>query len=135
MQKQATEQAEEDKRKRAMADQRNFADHLVYMTQRMLEAHGAKLREVQRETIAEGVKRLQEARNANQMDAMKQAIEALSDASRPLSAIAYTEGIGQPMSAHEPHPPCQAPPSPAVEQASSKSGDPVVDAEFEPKKE
>jgi molecular chaperone DnaK len=133
MQKEATEMSEEDKRRRAMADQRNFADHILYTTEKMVEAHGAKIGEAQREAIATAMKHLREVRETSEMETIRRAIEALSDATRPLSAIAYPEGIGRPAQA-QPAPapapaPRQAPPTPTTER------EPVVDAEFKVKDE
>jgi molecular chaperone DnaK len=135
MQKEACEQAEDDKRKRAMADQRNFADHILYTTEKMLEAHGAKIGEAQRDAITEAMTRLREVRETSEMETIKRAIEVLSDATRPLSAIAYTEGIGRPAPAREAAPPGQGPPTPSVEPAPPKASEPVVDAEFKVKEE
>ncbi len=135
MQKEAVERGEEDKQKRAMADQRNFADHVLYMTKRMLADHGAKVGEEARKTIADAMKRLSEARETNDMTVLRAAIEALNEATRPLSAIAFTEGIGKPVPAREPAPPPQPPPAPVAPAGPSRPGDPVVDAEFEVKED
>jgi molecular chaperone DnaK len=126
MQKEAADQAVMDKQKRMMADQRNLADHILYTTERMLEAHGAKIGEAQREAIAGAVKRLREARESNNMETLKRAIEDLGVVSRNLAAIAYTEGIGRPAA------PSDAPPS-VAQPAPLTPEEPVVDAEFQEK--
>jgi molecular chaperone DnaK len=124
MHKDAAEQAEMDKRKRQMADQRNLADHLLYTTERMMASHGDKIGESQRTAILNAMRRLREVRDSRAMDEVKRAVEALGDISRNLAAIAYTEGIT---------PTGPSGPAPAAPPTPPPPGEPVVDAEFKEK--
>ncbi len=117
--------AAEDKRKREFADIKNQADSLVFQTRKQMEDLKDKIAPDMKERIESQVKKVEEAIQANNLDAMKSSMETLTKTWNEVSQNLYQQqGAGQ-----------QAPPQdapggqrPAGEPQAEK---PVEDASYE----
>jgi molecular chaperone DnaK len=87
--KDAEAHAEEDRRKREEAETRNAADSLAWQTENLLKEQGDKVPAGDREKIEEALKRLKDALAGADIDAVKQAHEALLTASNEFTRRLY----------------------------------------------
>jgi molecular chaperone DnaK len=131
MKKDADAHAEEDKKKRQVIDLKNQADQLIYSTEKTLKEHGGKVSADTRGRIESAVNNLKEALKTDDGSAIKRAIENLGDASQELGKTLYEEAAKKQASSTA-GPAEQATPPPEGE-VRRKSGDDVIDAEFEAK--
>jgi len=131
MTKEAEAHAAEDKRKREVVDLKNQSDQLIYSTEKTLKEHGDKVSGETRGKIESAVNNLKEAVKADNPDAIKKAIENLSEASQELGKVLYEEAAKkQAASAASSQAEHTPPPEGEVKR---KGGDDVIDAEFEAK--
>ena len=117
--------AEEDKRFQELVNARNQADNLVHATRKSLKDYGDKIDDSEKEKIENAISELEEAAKGEDVEAINQKTEALSQASAELAQKAYAEEAqqeGQAEGAGE---------DAAGEQESGSGDDDVVDAEFE----
>jgi molecular chaperone DnaK len=139
MKKDADAHAEEDKKKRQVVDLKNQADQLIYSTEKTLKEHGGKVSADTRGRIENAVNNLKEALKGDDGSAIKKAIENLGDAGQELGKTLYEEAAKKQASspgssaedirgaaASERTPPPEG-------EVRRKSGDDVIDAEFEAK--
>ena len=122
MRKDAESHADEDKRKRELAEARNRAEHDVYQVEKLIKEHEDKLDQASKDAINTAAERVKEAAKGEDVAAIRSAIDNLQQASYALSKHMYessqpAEGGG-------------APPESAAKDAG---GDDVIDAEFEKK--
>ncbi|CCK78518.1 molecular chaperone DnaK [Desulfobacula toluolica] len=120
MVKDAELHAEDDKKKRELVDTKNNAEALVDQTEKTLKEHGDKVDEETRKNIESAVEALKQTKDSNNLDDIKQKIEALSQASHKLAEVMYQQAAqdgqgGQGTDAG----------------ASPQEDDDVVDADFE----
>jgi molecular chaperone DnaK len=107
--KDAEAHAEEDRRKREEAETRNTADSLAWQTENLLKEQGDKVPAADKEKIESALKALKDALAGPDIDAVKQAHEALLTASNEFTRRLYenvqaqqsqaaggTGGTGQP---------------------------------------
>ncbi|MBU8911527.1 MAG: molecular chaperone DnaK [Desulfobacterales bacterium] len=124
MVKDAEMHADEDKKKRDLVDTKNNAEALIDQTEKTLKEHGDKVDEETRKNIESAVEELKQTKDSNDVDAIKQKVEALSQASHKLAEVMYQqaaqEGQGGPGADAE-----------ASAGASPQDDDDVVDADFE----
>jgi molecular chaperone DnaK len=132
MKKDADAHAEEDKKKRQVVDLKNQADQLIYSTEKTLKEHGGKVSADTRGRIENAVNNLKEALKGDDGSAIKRAIDNLGDASQELGKVLYEEAAKKQASSAT-GPAEQPPPPPEGEVRRKKSGDDVIDAEFEAK--
>ncbi|MGH2707790.1 MAG: molecular chaperone DnaK, partial [Actinomycetota bacterium] len=81
MVKEAESFAEEDRRRREVAEARNMADNLAYQTEKSLKEHGSKLSEADRSAIESALSEVKEALKGEDADRIRSASEALGQAS------------------------------------------------------
>jgi molecular chaperone DnaK len=120
MVKDAELHADEDKRKRELVDTKNSAEALIDQTQKTLKEHGSKVDEATRKTIESAVEDLKRAKESDNVDEIKQKIEALSQASHKLAEVMYQQASQDGGQA-----------GPGQGGATSPQDDDVVDADFE----
>ncbi|MFO1094949.1 MAG: molecular chaperone DnaK [Planctomycetaceae bacterium] len=126
MRKDADSHAEEDKKKRELAEARNHAERLVYECEKLMKEHADKLDAGSKSAIESAVARVKEAEKSNDAAAIKSAVEGLEQATHALSKHMYDAaqaaggGAGATAGA-----------GPAGGAASAD--DNVIDAEFEKK--
>jgi molecular chaperone DnaK len=114
--REAEAHAEEDKRKREEAETRNTADSLVYQTEDMLKQQGDKVPAEDRTKLEDALKALTDALAGEDIDAVKQAHEALSAANQEFTTRLYQSA--------------QAQQSAGADAGATPSDDDVADAEI-----
>ncbi|MBT6340141.1 MAG: Hsp70 family protein, partial [Desulfobacula sp.] len=119
--------ADEDKKKRELVDTKNSAEALVDQTEKTLKEHGDKVDEATKKDIESAVEALKQAKDSNNIDELKQKMEALSKASHKLAEVMYQQAAqdgqgGQGAPGAEASDSAGAPP---------EDDDDVVDADFE----
>jgi len=124
MRKDAELHADEDKKKRALAEARNQADSMAYSVEKLIKEHGDKLKDADKQPLESAVAKVREAAKGENVDAIKAATAELEQASHALSKVLYESQ--------------QAGAGAAGAGASADGGpkpgdDEVVDAEFEVK--
>jgi len=123
MRKDAELHADEDKKKRSLAEARNVADSMVYNVEKLIKEHGDKLKDSDKAPLESAMTKVREAAKSDNVDAIKSATGELEQASHALSKVLYESqqagaAGGQPQGAAD----------------GAKPGDEeVVDAEFEVK--
>jgi molecular chaperone DnaK len=132
MKKDADAHADEDKKKRQVIDLKNQADQLIYSTEKTLKEHGGKVSADTRGKIENAINNLKEAVKGDDGSAIRRAIDNLGDASQELGKTLYEEAAKKQASSTA-GPAEQAAPPPEGEVRRKKSGDDVIDAEFEAK--
>lgn len=126
MRKDAESHAAEDKSKRDLAEARNNASRLVYETEKLLKEHGDKLDEGSKSAVESSIKKVNEASEQEDPQAINSAIEELTQASHALAQHLYKDTEGEAG---------ESPAEATVDAAagSDTGGDDVIDAEFEKK--
>ena len=127
MVKDAELHAEEDKKKRELVDTKNSAEALVDQTEKTLKEHGDKVDEATKKDIESAVEALKQAKDSNNIDELKQKMEALSKASHKLAEVMYQQAAQEGQAGQG------APGSEASGSAGAPPADDddVVDADFE----
>jgi molecular chaperone DnaK len=122
----ADSHAEEDKRKLALATSRNEAENMCYQIEKMIKEHSDKLKDSDREPLEAAISKTKKAAEGDDLDAIKNAIHELEQASHALSKMMYESAqSGSKETASE---------NGASTDASSSDED-AIDAEFEVKNE
>ncbi len=111
--------AEEDRRRRELAEAKNHGDSLVYSTEKMLKEMGDKVPELLRNAVEEKKEGLRKALETDDIGRIKRAMEELNTEAQKIGAEIYRQAAQQ--GAY------QAPPG----GPEAKGGGDVVDAEYE----
>ena len=128
MVKDAELHAEEDKKKKELADARNNADALVYATEKSLKDLGDKIDATTKQNVEAAMEKLKKALEGEDVEEIKRLSEELTTASHKLAEAMYQQASaeGQAAGAGE---------QPGAGQGSKAGGaapdDDVVDADFE----
>jgi len=128
MVKDAEVNADADKKKKDLVEIRNQADTLVYSTEKSLEEHGDKLDEETKKNIESAKEELKAVQGGEDVDAIKAAVEKLTEASHKLAEVIYN-------SAQQQNAQNDAGAQQAEEPSASAKDENVVDADFEEVKE
>jgi molecular chaperone DnaK len=126
MRKDADSHAEEDKKKRELAEARNHAERLVYECEKLMKEHADKLDAGSKSAIESAVARVKESEKSNDVAAIKSAVEGLEQATHALSKHMYDSAQA---SAGGAGPGAAGP----TGGSSAPADDNVIDAEFEKK--
>jgi molecular chaperone DnaK len=129
MRKDADSHAEEDKRKRDLAEQRNQADSMCWQLEKLLKEHDAKLQAADKEAVTKAIEKTREAAKGDDIERIKSAVHELEQASHALSKTLYASAGAQPGATDGAKPAGSPPP----EGTASAPGDEAIDAEFEVK--
>lgn len=82
--------AEEDRRKKQLAEARNEADTLIYSVEKSLRDYGDKVTEAEKKTIEEALERCKKVKEtSNDINEIKKAIEELTKASYKIAEHIY----------------------------------------------
>jgi molecular chaperone DnaK len=92
MRKDAEVHAEEDKRKRQLAELRNQADSMCFQLEKLLKEQADKIKPADRAPIEEAIKKTRETAKGDNADAIKSAIAELEQASHAMSKTLYETG-------------------------------------------
>ena len=124
MVKDAEANAEADKKKREEVDVKNQAESLVFQVEKNLKEHGEKINADDKSKIESDLKDLKEAVEKNDLDAMKQKTQDLTQSSMKMGEAMYKDqqAAGGAAGAEQPQP--------DPNQESSKEDD-VIDADYE----
>jgi molecular chaperone DnaK len=128
MKKDAESHADEDQRKRKLAEARNHAARLVYETEKVMKEHADKLDAASKSAIESSIERVNKATAGEDTGAIESAVKDLEQAAHALSKHMYEAAAkagggsagGGPQPAGNGH-----------SQGSTSPGDNVIDAEFE----
>ena len=122
MRKDADANAEEDKKRRDLADIKNQASSLTFQTEKSITEFGDKLDDASKSAIEASITKVKEAAEGDDADKIKSAIEELQQAAQAFAALyqqAGEEGGAEPETAGA--------------AAGGGGDDDVIDAEFEKK--
>jgi molecular chaperone DnaK len=132
MRRDAETHADEDKRKRELVDARNHADQMVWQIEKLLKEHAAKVSEADKAPIQSAVEKVRNAAKGDDVNAIRQAISELEQASHAMAQHLYGQAQGGGGGgAHGPETPSG---DGAQGNQSGQGKDDVIDAEFEVKK-
>jgi molecular chaperone DnaK len=117
MVREAAENAEDDKKRRAVIEARNHADSLIYSTEKSLKEYGDKVGAAEKTAIEQAVVDLKGVLDSEDAEAISAKTDALAQAAMKLGEAMYKAQAETGESGGEPPP--------------SQAGEGVVDAEFE----
>lgn len=123
MQKDAEAHADEDQKKRKLAESRNTAHSLIYQTEKLLKEHAEKLDESSKSAIEAAVAKVKSKADGDDSAAIDQAVDELNQATHALSKHMYERAA-------------QAPPGASGGSGEAGGAPPqeeVIEAEFEKK--
>ena len=89
MKKEAEAHAEEDRKRKETVDIRNQADTLISVSEKTLKDAGDKAKAEDKTAVEEKIKALKEVKDKDDVDALKKAMDALSDAVQKVGAAMY----------------------------------------------
>jgi molecular chaperone DnaK len=127
MRRDADSHADEDKKKRALAEQRNQADSMCWQLEKLLKEHDAKLAAADKEAVTKAIEKTREAAKTDDLDRIKSAVHELEQASHALSKTLYEKAGAQPADGAAPGP------QPGPSAPPTGGDDDTIDAEFEVK--
>ncbi|MBL8851777.1 MAG: molecular chaperone DnaK [Planctomycetaceae bacterium] len=127
MRREADSHADEDKKKRELAEARNHAERLVYECEKLMKEHADKLDSGSRSAIESAVARVKEAEKGDDVAAIKSAVEGLEQATHALSKHMYDSAQASAGG------PGAGPAGPSGDGSAAPADDNVIDAEFEKK--
>lgn len=87
--KEAELYAEEDKKKRDLAEARNKADSLIYESEKTLKDHADDVTEDEKKAVEEQANALKETLKSDNLDEINKGIESLSQAVQPIAQKMY----------------------------------------------
>jgi molecular chaperone DnaK len=123
MVKEAELHAADDKKKRAVVEARNHGEALVHTTERTLKEHGDKISPSDKQAVEAAVADLRAVLSGDDVEAIKQKTDALTQASMKLGEAMYKAAPGGD------GPPGDGGAAPGGGNGADESG--VVDADFE----
>ncbi len=124
MRSEAESHAEEDLRKRKLAEARNHASRLVYETEKLMKEHADKLDGGSKSAIESSIERVNKAAAGEDAGAIESAVKDLEQATHALSKHMYEAASKASASA-------QSQPAGNGHEDTGHAGDNVIDAEFE----
>ena len=91
MVKDAEAHADEDKKRKEVVEARNHADTLIYSTEKSLKEYAEKIDEETKKNIEAAIETLKKALEGTDVEEIKKATEALSEASHKLAEAMYAD--------------------------------------------
>ncbi|WP_437193877.1 molecular chaperone DnaK [Planctomicrobium sp. SH527] len=122
MRKDAESHADEDRKRKELAEVRNRASNFVYQTEKTMKEHADKLDEGSKSALESAMEKVREAEKGDDPAAIKSALENLEHATHALSKHIYEAASKDGQAGQE-----------ATGGTSNPSDDDVIDAEFEKK--
>jgi len=116
--------AEEDKRRKELIETKNSADALVHATEKSLKDLGDKVDEETKANVQTEIENVNKVKDGEDVDAIKAAVEALTQASHKLAELMYAQAAQE-----NPDGPDAGPEGEAKKKKDDD--DDVVDADFE----
>ncbi|MFQ6050324.1 MAG: molecular chaperone DnaK [Candidatus Hydrothermarchaeota archaeon] len=87
--KEAEQYAEEDRRRKELAETKNQADSLIYSAEKMLKDYADKITENQKEDVEKGIEKVREAMSGDDIQKIKNSMEELTKAIHTISTAMY----------------------------------------------
>ena len=128
MQKDAEIHAEDDKKRKELVEAKNNGDSLVYATEKSLKEVGDKVDDETRGNVESCIEKVKKTLEGDDVDAIKQATEELTQASHKLAEIMYSQASQQQPGAEAGG---AGAAGAAAGSSAKKDDDDVVDADFE----
>jgi molecular chaperone DnaK len=128
MRREADTHAEDDRKKRELIDARNQADQIIYQMEKLLRDNKDKITDADKAPIQSAIERVRQAASQDDVNAIRQAIDELQQASHAMAQHLYAQQAGP---GAGPGPGAQ-PTGDGKNQSQGKED--VIDAEFEVKK-
>jgi molecular chaperone DnaK len=122
--KEAEQYAEEDKRKKELAEARNQADSLIYSVEKTLRELGDKVPESLKKEVEEKISELRKVMEGEDINAIRKASDELTQASYRLAEMLYKEKASKATGA-------SGTTGETGETSKEKGKDDVIDADFE----
>jgi len=129
MRKEAESHAEEDKRKRQLAELRNQADNMCWQIEKLMKEHDAKLSAADRQAMTAAIEKVRQAAKGDNAEAIKSALSQLEAASHAFSKTLYERATAGAQAGAG----ARAGTSQTGKTAPSGGDDDTIDAEFEVK--
>jgi molecular chaperone DnaK len=131
MVKDAEQHAEEDKKAKEKAEAINQADSLIYQTEKMLREYGSKVSADDKANIEREIENTRNAMESGDAQSIKQATEALTQATYKISESMYREAASQSASGQGAGAGGADSSGPQEEKEKKEAEEDVVDAEYE----
>jgi molecular chaperone DnaK len=129
MRKDAESHADEDKRKRALAEARNEAESRAYQLEKLIKQQGDKLKDSDKQALEAAITKVRDAAKGEDVAKIKSAIGELEAASHAMSEALYRSATaGASAGGPQAGPGADGGPKPTADE------DEAIDAEFEVKK-
>ncbi|MCD6420511.1 MAG: molecular chaperone DnaK, partial [Synergistetes bacterium] len=125
MRKEAEIHAEEDRKKREIAELKNQADNMVYTTEKTLKEFGSKITDAEKKEIEDKIEGLKKVKDGSDANAIRNAMNALTDALHKVSTKIYQQAEGPSAGASG------ATGTRGETETEKKKDENVVDADFE----
>ena len=128
--KEAEQYAEEDRKKKELAEARNQADSLIYSVEKSLRELGDKVPEALKKEVEEKINNLRKAMEGDDINAIRRASDELTQASYRLAEMLYREK-SQSAAGGTTGPTGGVTGGTSGEGSKKKGGDDVIDADYE----
>jgi molecular chaperone DnaK len=132
MRRDADSHADEDKKKRALAEARNEGESRAYQLEKLIKQQGDKLKDSDKQALEAAIAKVREAEKSDDVNRIKSAISELEAASHAMSEALYKSAAGTGAAGAGPQPGGDA--NGAAGSGASGAEDDAIDAEFEVKK-
>jgi molecular chaperone DnaK len=124
--KEAEAHAEDDKKKKELIEARNHADSFIYSVEKNVKEFGDKIDSAEKTKIEDAIAKLKKAIEGDDLQAINNAQEELTNASHKLAEAMYAK-TAQTSGGAEPH----SGAGPGAQESTGRKEDDVVDADFE----
>src|SRR5713101_2166243 len=94
MRREAESHADEDRKKRELIDVRNQADQMIYQMEKLLRDNKDKVTDADKAPIQSAIERVKQAASKNDVNAIRQAIDELQQASHAMAQHLYSQPQG-----------------------------------------
>ncbi|MBI4822604.1 MAG: molecular chaperone DnaK [Nitrospirae bacterium] len=101
MTRDAESHAEDDKKKRHLAETKNEADTLIYAVEKSLKEYGNKLTESEKKDIQDALEECRKKKDSNDVGEIRSAIEKLTTSSHKIAEHIYKAGGARPETKEE----------------------------------
>lgn len=127
MRRDAESHAEEDRRRRELAELRNQAEHTCYQLEKLMKEHTDKLSDADRQPLVRTIEKVREVAKGEDVESLRSALNELEQASHAFSKAVYERSQGAASTAAD-----RTGAQPASGSSDSDADD-TIDAEFEVK--
>jgi molecular chaperone DnaK len=132
MRRDAESHADEDKKKRGLAEARNDGESRAYQLEKLIKQQGDKLKDSDKQALEAAIAKVREAAKTDDVNRIKSAVSELEAASHAMSEALYKAAAGAAAGAAGPQPGADNGAA-AGGGAGTTADDDAIDAEFEVK--